>query len=132
MIELKSKTIMIVDDASEMIEILNVVIRSAGHRCIVARSGRRCVELIPEVLPDLVLLDIQMPELDGYETCRQIRMLPTGKTVPIIFCTARKTIEDVKEGIKVGGNDFLTKPFDAKSLLARVDRWLTKAPMRVG
>ena len=67
-----------------------------------------------------------MPEMDGFELCRQIRATETWKNIPIAFLTARRTTQDVKIGMEAGGNDFITKPFDGKTLLGRVERWMPK------
>jgi DNA-binding response OmpR family regulator len=116
--------IVAVDDSREMLDILKSVIAGAGYRFFGASNANQCLRLIGDVEPDLILLDIQMPEIDGFELCRQIRAIEAWRQIPVAFVTARRTAQDVKAGIAAGGNDFITKPFDAKQLMARVERWV--------
>ena len=116
--------IVAVDDSREMLDILKTVVADAGYRFLGASGANQCLRFVRDVQPALILLDIQMPEVDGFELCRQIRAVESWRDVPIAFLTARRTAQDVKAGIAAGGNDFITKPFDAKSLMARIDRWV--------
>ena len=113
-----------VDDSREMLDILKNLIAGAGYRFFGASNADHCLRLVREVEPDLILLDVQMPETDGFELCRQIRAVEAWKNIPIAFVTARRTAQDVKAGVAAGGNDFITKPFDAKNLMSRVERWM--------
>ncbi len=115
-----------VDDSREMLDILTTVVADAGYRFLGAGGAKQCMRLVGDVQPDLILLDIQMPETDGFELCRQIRAVDAWRKVPVAFLTSRRTAQDVKAGIAAGGNDFITKPFDAKSLLSRIDRWVPR------
>jgi CheY-like chemotaxis protein len=87
-------------------------------------TGVEAAAAISAAPPDLLFQDIQMPEVDGFELCRQIRAVEAMRNIPVAFVTARRTAQDVKAGIAAGGNDFITKPFDAKHLMARIDRWV--------
>lgn len=118
--------IVAVDDSREMLDILKTVVADAGYRFLGAGGAKQCMRLVADVRPDLILLDIQMPETDGFELCRQIRQVESWRDVPVAFLTARRTAQDVKAGIAAGGNDFITKPFDAKSLMLRIDRWVPR------
>jgi DNA-binding response OmpR family regulator len=121
---MEKPVILAVDDSSEMLDILKNLIAGAGYRFYGASNANQCMRLVRDIQPDLILLDIQMPEVDGFELCRQIRALQACQHTPIAFVTARRTTQDVKAGIAAGGNDFITKPFDAKNLLARIERWV--------
>ena len=123
-ITMEKPVILAVDDSSEMLDILKNLIAGAGYRFYGASNANQCMRLVRDIQPDLILLDIQMPEVDGLELCRQIRALQACQHTPIAFVTARRTTQDVKAGIAAGGNDFITKPFDAKNLLARIERWV--------
>jgi DNA-binding response OmpR family regulator len=123
-ITMEKPVVVAVDDSREMLDILKSVIAGAGYRFYGAANATQCLRLVRDVQPDVILLDIQMPEADGFELCRQIRAIEAFQTIPIAFVTARRTAQDVKAGIAAGGNDFITKPFDAKNLMARIDRWV--------
>ena len=120
----KGKTVIGVDDQPENLMILEGLIEARGYSFFGASSGAECLSLALRVDPKVILLDIQMPEMDGFETCRRLRGMYLLKTVPVAFLTARKSSEDVREGLAAGGNDFIVKPFDPEKLLARVDHWM--------
>jgi CheY-like chemotaxis protein len=123
-ITMEKPVIVAVDDSREMLDILKSLIAGAGYRFYGANNANQCMRLVRDVEPDLILLDIQMPETDGFDLCRQIRSVEALRHVPVAFVTARRTAQDVRAGIAAGGNDFITKPFDAKNLMVRVDRWV--------
>jgi DNA-binding response OmpR family regulator len=125
------KIVLAVDDSREMLDILKTVLVDAGYRFFGAGGAKQCMRLIAEIKPSLILLDIQMPEMDGFELCRQIRAVEAWKNIPIAFLTARRSAQDVKTGMEAGGNDFITKPFDGKTLLSRVERWMPKPPQAI-
>jgi two-component system, OmpR family, response regulator len=120
----KGKTVIGVDDQVENLMILEGLIETRGYSFFGASSGAECLSLAMRVDPKLILLDVQMPEMDGFETCRRLRGMYLIKTVPVAFLTARKSPEDVRIGLAAGGNDFIVKPFDPEKLLARVDHWM--------
>jgi CheY-like chemotaxis protein len=122
-----SKIVLGVDDAPENLFLLQAAMKSAGYTFIAAKSGRECLSLLSRVTPRLILLDIEMPDLDGFETCRRIRQNRDLRHVPIAFLTARKGPEDVKSGLAAGGNDFILKPFDPMKLLDRVKHWTSRS-----
>jgi CheY-like chemotaxis protein len=125
--ERRSKIVLGVDDDASNLELLSSLIENAGFTFMGAAGGIECLALVSRVQPRLILLDIEMPPgIDGYETCRRLREGPRLKSVPIIFLTARKTGEDVKKCLKVGGNDFIVKPFEPVKLIDRVEYWLTR------
>lgn len=125
-ITMEKPVIVAVDDSREMLDILKSLIAGAGYRFFGASNAHQCMRLVRDVEPDLILLDIQMPEVDGFDLCRQIRAVEAFRHTPVAFVTARRTAQDVKSGIAAGGNDFITKPFDARNLMARVDRWVKR------
>jgi DNA-binding response OmpR family regulator len=123
-ITMEKPVIVAVDDSREMLDILKSLIAGAGYRFFGASTATQCMRLVRDVEPNLILLDIQMPEVDGFDLCRQIREIAALHDTPVAFVTARRTAQDVRAGIAAGGNDFITKPFDAKNLMTRVDRWV--------
>ena len=123
-ITMEKPVIVAVDNSREMLDILKSLIAGAGYRFYGASTANQCMRLVRDVEPDLILLDVQMPEIDGFDLCRQIRCIEALRHVPVAFVTARRTVQDVRAGIAAGGNDFITKPFDARNLMMRVDRWV--------
>ncbi len=112
-----------VDDQAENLMFLQVLLESAGYMFIGASSGIECLSLATRTSPRLILIDVQMPGMDGFETCRRIRAEWTLRRTPVAFLTAKKSPEDVRAGILAGGNDFIVKPVDPVTLLARAEHW---------
>ena len=121
-----TKIVLGVDDAAENLFLLQSAVKAGGYTFMGARSGAECLSLLRRAVPKLVLLDIEMPVMDGFETCRQIRAIPELRQVPIAFLTARKTREDVRMCLAAGGNDFIIKPFDMVKLLDRIKYWTAR------
>jgi two-component system, OmpR family, response regulator len=119
----RNKVILGVDDQVENLLVLQAVVESAGYTFRSAPSGAECIALVKLTTPHLILLDIEMPDMDGFETCRRLRTVWTVRQTPIAFLTGRKSAEDVKHGLAAGGNDFIVKPFDHDRLLARISHW---------
>ena len=113
-------TILIVEDNPKNVQVLGTILMDAKYRVAVAQQGTLVFKLLPKVKPDLILLDIMMPEMDGYEVCRRLKADPESRHYPVIFLTAKTETDDIVKGFEVGGADFITKPFRAKELLARV------------
>ncbi|HLZ65409.1 MAG TPA: response regulator [Aliidongia sp.] len=122
----RSKIVMAVDDQAETLLLIQGIVEAAGFSFVGARRGREAISLTDRMMPRLILLDIQMPYVNGFDTCRQLRANPSLRTVPIAFLTARKTAEDVTAGLKAGGNDFIVKPFDPGKLIERIEYWLSR------
>lgn len=123
-IDRRSKTILGVDDSSEMQAILHAMITGAGYAFAAAQDGAEALAQIAAREPfSVILLDVQMPGMDGFELCRQIRKLPKGRSVPIIFLTVRNTTADVENCKNAGGNAFIVKPFNSKTLIRHLDHW---------
>jgi adenylate cyclase len=112
-------TILAVDDQPANLRLLDAVLSPRGYRVIRASSGEQALELLPSSSPDLVLLDIVMPGIDGYEVCRQIRSAPETAFLPVVMITASGNREKTR-AIEAGADDFVSKPFDQSELLARV------------
>ncbi len=113
-------TILIIDDVEINRDILENIIECMGYRPVLAESGERALELIEEFPPQLILSDISMPGMDGYELCKILKKREKTKDVPIIFISAYDAPEDIVEGFLVGGGDFITKPFIPEEVEARV------------
>ena len=113
--------ILVVDDNPESLMLLEHFLSRLGHRVIPARSGREAIERYTADPPDFVLLDVNMPEMNGYETAERIRAIDTPHWVPIVFVSALNQDEDIVKGLAVGGDDYLTKPVKFNMLHAKIN-----------
>ncbi|GAB4441161.1 MAG: hypothetical protein Kow0031_23120 [Anaerolineae bacterium] len=120
-----NSTILIVDDDAINLKVLQNVLKEPGYRLLIAKSGERALYQLENQLPDLILLDVLMPGIDGFETCRQLKANPATAQIPVIFTTALSDIDSKVKGFEVGGVDYLTKPFHQAEVLARVKTHLT-------
>jgi two-component system, OmpR family, response regulator len=119
--------ILTVDDDPHIREVINVALRKAGMAVVEARDGKEALSRFASDAPDLIVLDIGMPELDGLEVCRQVRK---SSDVPILFLTARDEEIDRVLGLEIGGDDYVTKPFSPRELVARVNVILRRVAPR--
>jgi len=119
------RRVLVVDDDPKVCETLDRYLAHAGYAVASALDGRRALEAVRTFAPDLIVLDVMLPELDGLEICREIR---AASDVPIIFLTARSTERDKLAGLALGADDYLTKPFSPRELVARVQAVLRRAP----
>jgi signal transduction histidine kinase len=118
-------TILIVDDLAENIEILGTVLRKKKYKIAVAMNGEGAISIAKQIVPDLILLDIAMPGMDGFTVCRMLKDDPATAGIPVIFLTASADTEDVVTGFSLGAVDYVTKPFKAPELLMRIKTHLT-------
>ena len=125
-----SARILIVDDTPANIQMLMAILKTQGYQLSAATNGRQALEAIEKVGPDLVLMDVMMPDMDGYEACRQIRASPRWRDLPIIFLTSKTDTTDIVRGFDVGAVDYVGKPFNGHELLARVSTHLTLQRLR--
>jgi DNA-binding response OmpR family regulator len=122
----RHKIVMAIDDQPETLMLIQGYVESAGFSFIGALRGREAVTLSERMVPRLILLDIEMPHIDGFETCKLLRATPALRTVPIAFLTVRKTATDVTNGLAAGGNDFIVKPFNPDKFIERVEYWTSR------
>jgi DNA-binding response OmpR family regulator/two-component sensor histidine kinase len=118
--------ILIVDDTVANIDILTNFLEKEGYDISFAKSGSKALEVANSNTPDLVLLDVMLPDMDGYETCRQLKELEAMQEVPVIFVTSKYEAEDIVAGFKAGGVDFVSKPFHYQEVRARVQTHIQK------
>jgi len=116
--------ILVVDDERSLRELLTTALEFVGYEVHAATNGFGALSAVVDVAPELIVLDVGMPGLDGLEVCRRLRA--DGVTTPVIFLTARDGIDDTVNGFGVGGDDYLTKPFHLKELLARIEAVLKR------
>ncbi len=125
-------TILVVDDEQDIVELLRYNLNKEGYRVLTATNGREALRLL-EKHPDLVLLDVMMPEMDGWEVCKAIRREPETSTLPVIFLTARESEVDEVLGLELGADDYIAKPVRIRTLVARVKKALqVREPVQAG
>src|SRR6201995_2070125 len=118
-------TVLVVDDEPNIRELVQVALSFHGCTVLTAATGQEALRCAEGNEPDLVVLDVVLPDLDGFEVCRRLRA--RGDEVPIIFLTARDTSSDTVQGLALGGDDYVTKPFSVESLVARIRAVLRRA-----
>ncbi|MEO1559162.1 MAG: response regulator, partial [Cyanobacteria bacterium J06632_19] len=116
--------ILVVDDTPANLEVMGETLSLANYDVSAVTSGKRALKQLQHEIPSLILLDIQMPEMDGFETCEKIKANPNTADIPIIFITALSDTESIVKGFSLGAVDYITKPFKEKELLARVQTHL--------
>ncbi len=119
-----SNKILVVDDDLNICELLKLYLENEGYTAYVANDGQAAVDMFNEKSPDLVLLDIMLPKIDGWQVCREIRKT---SSVPIIMLTAKGETFDKVLGLELGADDYVTKPFDSKEVMARIKAVLRRA-----
>jgi len=121
----RDPVVMVVEDVATSLHLLGTILRERGYQVITASDGPAALERVRETPPDLVLLDIEMPGMDGYEVCLRLKAEASTREVPVVFLTSRTGTEDILRGFRCGGQDYVTKPFQPMELLARVHTHVT-------
>ncbi len=116
------KKVLIVDDEDSIREIIRMNLELVGYECIEADNGEKAVRILDNIVPDIVLLDVMLPEKDGYQIAEEF----VKKDIPIIFLTAKGNVIDKVKGLKLGADDYIVKPFEAMELLARIEAVLRR------
>ncbi len=127
---MNNSRILVVDDTPANIQSLAAILKDKGYQISVATNGKQALEVLARVKPDLILLDVMMPEMDGFETCRRLKATEQWRQIPVIFLTAKTEIADIVGGFELGAVDYVAKPFNAHELLARVSTHLTIDELR--
>ncbi len=122
--------IAVIEDDADLLELLRHRLQQAGYGVVTHETGDKALEFLRRNKPDLVLLDVMLPEQDGLDICRQMRADQFLRATPVIFLTARTTETDRVLGLELGGNDYVTKPFSVRELLVRIKIHLRDAPKR--
>ena len=118
-------TILVVDDEPNIVDIISMALRYNEYDVVTAANGREALEAISASKPDMIVLDVMMPELDGFEVAK--RLGEQRNEIPILFLTARDTTGDKVRGLTIGGDDYMTKPFSVEELLARIGTILKRS-----
>lgn len=121
------RSILVVEDELDLAELLRYNLNVSGHRAEVVYNGRSALDAVAAKKPDLVVLDVMLPEIDGIEVAKRLKGNPETSGIPIIMLTAKSADEDQIRGLDAGADDYVTKPFSIKVLLARVDAVLRRA-----
>ena len=120
-------TILVIDDEPDLLELVEFNLKKDGYEVIVAKNGQAGLEIAQKVVPDMIVLDLMMPGIDGLEVCRQLRGDSRTKQIPMIMLTAKSAEADRIVGLELGADDYITKPFSPRELLARVRALLRRA-----
>ncbi|HAV93195.1 TPA: hypothetical protein DCW38_08480 [candidate division WOR-3 bacterium] len=123
--EERKKTLLIVDDDIFLVDIMAFTLKQSGFEIIKAHNGQEAIDIINKEHIDLVLTDIMMPVMDGFELAENLRKNETTKNIPIIFLTAKSNVEDKNKGFNIGINDYVVKPFNLKDLVSRINKALS-------
>ena len=125
------KKILIVEDERDILQLVKLYLEKEGFRVLTAMTGVEALKTVREEKPDLLLLDLMLPEMDGLEVCKRVRAMPDSAMLPIIMLTAKAEESDTIVGLELGADDYVTKPFSPKALVARAKallRRLERAP----
>ena len=117
--------VLVVDDEPNIVDIVSMALRYNDYNVVTANSGREALEAVSASKPDMIVLDVMMPELDGFEVAK--RLGEQRSDIPILFLTARDTTDDKVRGLTIGGDDYMTKPFSVEELLARIGTILKRS-----
>jgi DNA-binding response OmpR family regulator len=118
---MQAKKILVVDDDPYILMSLEFLMKKAGHTVMIARNGTEALESIKMEIPDLILLDIMMPDVDGYSICKQVKSKKDLKHIHIIFLSAKTKESDIKKGLDLGASLYITKPFSTRDLMKQVN-----------
>jgi len=119
--------ILIVDDEPDIVELIDYNLRQAGYTVVTARDGQSALAAVRRQRPDLIVLDLMLPDLPGTEVCRRLRREPATEDIPVLMLTARAEEIDRVVGFEIGADDYVVKPFSVRELLARIAAVLRRA-----
>lgn len=120
----KKTRILLVDDEPDLVQMVLVRLAASGYEVIPAYDGQQALNQVEQAKPDLIILDLMLPKLDGYKVCRLLKFDERTKDIPVLIFTARAQVEDVTLATECGADAYLTKPFEAKTLLEKIQQLL--------
>lgn len=120
------KKVLIVEDEESLLKLESILLTSKGFEVKGVSNGKAALESLEEDKPDLILLDIMLPEIDGFEVCQRIKANPETKNIPVIMLTAKKSREDMARGELVGADWYITKPFKSAMVIETIQRFMAK------
>jgi CheY-like chemotaxis protein len=118
--------ILIAEDERDIRELIEFTLQFAGHEVFKASNGAEAVEMAPQVMPDLIMMDVRMPKMTGYEACREIKQMDTIKHIPVVFLSAKGQESEIDTGLEAGAYEYILKPFAPDQLTQRISEVLTK------
>ena len=118
--------ILIADDELRLRKVVVLHLKKNGFTVAEANNGQKALDILDDFEPDVIILDIMMPVKDGIETCKEIRTMEKYKDTPIILLTAKSGVEDIEVGLQAGANEYITKPFSPKTLVEKVNNFLSE------
>jgi twitching motility two-component system response regulator PilG len=121
---MKKNRILVVEDEESLLKLESILLSSKGYNVTGVMDGKSALEEVMANRPDLVILDIMLPEIDGFEVCRRIKENPATCTIPVVMLTAKKNSQDVARGTEVGANAYLTKPFKSAKVIEVIENLL--------
>ncbi len=116
----RRSTILVVEDEAGIARMIQVLLEARGFGAVVSHSGDEALQRVGERSIDLVLLDVMMPGLDGYEVCRRLKADPATRHIPVVMLTAKDAVRDMVLGLEIGADEYITKPFNTDELIARI------------
>jgi DNA-binding response OmpR family regulator len=119
--------ILVAEDERDIRELINFTLMFAGHKVTQASNGAEALDLAPKVKPDLIMMDVRMPKMTGYEACRQMKQIDEIKNIPVIFLSAKGQDEEVQTGLEAGAVEYILKPFAPDELTRRIAEILSKS-----
>lgn len=122
--------VLVIEDEPDILEVIQYNLEREGHKVVACRNGEQGLSRIRTDDPDLVILDLMLPGMDGVEVCRQVKNDPVTRAIPIIMVTAKGEESDIVLGLGIGADDYITKPFSPRELIARVKVVLRRGPLR--
>ena len=123
----RKKKILIVDDEKQLVSLVSLHMKMSGYEVLSAKDGEEALAIAKEEVPDLIILDLMLPKIDGWEVCKRLRAESKIGDIPVIMLTARSEAGDKLRGFECGADDYVTKPFSPRELVARVKRVLARA-----
>lgn len=123
---MSKKKILVVEDEESLLKLESILLTSKGYEVQGVSTGQAALDAIEQDVPDLVLLDIMLPEMDGFEVCRRIKEDPRTRELPVVMLTAKKSREDMARGQEVGADWYVTKPFKSANVIDTIQRFLNK------
>lgn len=118
--------ILVAEDERDIRDLISFTLQFAGFEVVLASNGAEAVELAPTVNPDLILMDVRMPRMTGYQACEALKKLPETKDTPVVFLSAKGQESEIQEGLGVGALEYILKPFAPDELIRRVQQLLTE------